>query len=241
MRKSSGRNTMITWNGMQDGCLSAPAKFSRPKALHRTRSRRQARRVMCSCVLAKTTMSSLSVLKSRAERPGPGLGPVASRMVEHVAGLVLVGRELVNESNFKILVGVDGSGRSRNAIEALRTNFNLDEAQVTLMHVIEKPWLRLSLEPDEPEAEKLFGSELRREAEQIIEDARALLGASEVSTEARIEEGIPGNELLHEAEIGDYDLAVVGATGISDLKHTMLGSVAFKVAWTAPCPVAVAR
>jgi universal stress protein A len=179
--------------------------------------------------------------QSRAERPGPGLGPVASRIVEHVAGLVLVGRELVNESNFKILVGVDGSGRSRNAIEALRTNFNLDEAQVTLMHVIEKPWLRLSLEPDEPEAEKLFGSELRREAEQIIEDARALLGASEVSTEARIEEGTPGNELLHEAEIGDYDLAVVGATGISDLKHTMLGSVAFKVAWTAPCPVAVAR
>jgi nucleotide-binding universal stress UspA family protein len=193
--------------------------------------------------------------QSRAERPSPGLGPIASRIVEHVAGIALVGRELVNDSNFKILVGVDGSSKSRNALEALRTNFNLDGSQVTLMHVVEKPWLRLSLEqewyaelqraygesPEEPEAEKLFASELRLEAEQIIEDARQRLEASEVSTEARIEEGIPGNELLHEAEIGGYDLVALGATGVSDLKHTMLGSVAFKLASYAPCSVAVVR
>jgi nucleotide-binding universal stress UspA family protein len=123
------------------------------------------------------------------------------------------------------------------------------------MHVVEKPWLRLSLEqewhaelqraygesPEEPEAEKLFASELRLEAEQIIEEARQRLEASQVSTEARIEEGIPGNELLREAEIGDYDLVVLGATGVSDLKHTMLGSVAFKLASYAPCSVAVVR
>jgi nucleotide-binding universal stress UspA family protein len=194
--------------------------------------------------------------QGRAERPSPGLGPIASRVVEHVAGIAFVGRELVNDNNFKILVGVDGSARSRNAIEALRTNFNLDGALVTLMHVIEKPWLRLNLEqewyaelqrafsaesPEKAEAEELFGPELRLEAEQIIEDARQMFEASEVSTEARIEEGIPGTELLHEAEIGDYDLAVLGATGVSDLKHTMLGSVAFKLASYAPCSVAVVR
>jgi nucleotide-binding universal stress UspA family protein len=194
--------------------------------------------------------------QGRNERPSPGLGPIASRVVEHVAGTVLVGRELANESNFKILVGVDGSARSRNAIEALMSNFNLEGAQVTLMHIIEKPWLRLNLEqewyaelqrayaaesPEKAETEELFGTELRREAEEIIEDARDMLRASEVSTEARSEEGIPGNELLHELEIGDYDFAVVGATGVSDLKHTMLGSVAFKLAWTAACSVAVVR
>ena len=194
--------------------------------------------------------------QGRTERPSPGLGPVASRVVEHVGGTVLVGRELVNESNFKILVGVDGSARSRNAIEALMTNFNLDGAQVTLMHVMEKPWLRLNLEqewyaelqraygaeyPEKAETEELFGTELRREAEQIIDEARKMFEASGIATEARIEEGGPGNELLHETEIGDYDLAVMGATGVSDLKHTMLGSVAFKLAWTAPCSVAVVR
>jgi nucleotide-binding universal stress UspA family protein len=195
-------------------------------------------------------------VQSRTERAGPGLGPVASRVVEHVNGIALVGRELASEGSFKILVGVDGSARSRNAIEALRTNFNLDGAQVTLMHVIEKPWLRLTLDDvsylelqrpfgkprEEPEAEQLFGAELRREANQIIEEARELLGTSgTVATEARIEEGIPGHELLREAESGEYDLAVLGATGVSDLKHTMLGSVAFKLAWDAPCSVAVVR
>jgi nucleotide-binding universal stress UspA family protein len=194
--------------------------------------------------------------QGRTERPSPGLGPVASRVVEHVGGTVLVGRELVNQSNFKILVGVDGSARSRNAIEALMTNFNLDGAQVTLMHVIEKPWLRLNLEqewyaelqrayaaesPEKAEAEELFGAELRREAEEIVDEARGMFEASGIATEGRIEEGIPGNELLHETEIGDYDLAIMGATGVSDLKHTMLGSVAFKLAWTATCSVAIVR
>ena len=194
--------------------------------------------------------------QGRTERPSPGLGPVASRVVEHAGGTVLVGRELVNESNFKILVGVDGSARSRNAIEALMTQFDLDDAQVTLMHVVEKPWLRLNLEqewyaelqraysaesPEKAETEELFGTELRREAEQIIDEARQMLEASGIPTEGRIEEGIPGNELLHEIEIGDYDLAVIGATGVSDLKHTLLGSVAFKLAWTAPCSVAIVR
>lgn len=194
--------------------------------------------------------------ESGLDQPSPGLGPVASRIVEHTSGVALVGRRLVNESNFKILAAVDGSKISRNAIEALRVNFNLADAQITLMHVIEKPWLRLGFDeewyeelerayaevPEEPEEEKLFGEELRLEAEQIIEDARELLASSRVlSTEARIEEGIPGNELLREAEIGNYDLIVTGATGASDLKHTVLGSVAFKLASYAPCSVAVVR
>jgi nucleotide-binding universal stress UspA family protein len=34
---------------------------------------------------------------------------------------------------------------------------------------------------------------------------------------------------------------VVGATGASDLKHRMLGSVSFKIAWDSPCSVLIAR
>jgi len=33
--------------------------------------------------------------QSGGERPSPGLGPVASRIVEHVSGIVLVGRRLL--------------------------------------------------------------------------------------------------------------------------------------------------
>jgi nucleotide-binding universal stress UspA family protein len=120
---------------------------------------------------------------------------------------------------------------------------------------MEKPWLRLGLDQgwydefersyadtrEEPESEKLFEKELRVEAEQIVQAARARLQGRCLSIENRITEGNPANEILEQAEIGEYDLVVLGATGASDLKHTMLGSVSFKVASYAPCSVAVIR
>jgi nucleotide-binding universal stress UspA family protein len=193
--------------------------------------------------------------QSGAERASPGLGPVASRVVEHSSGIVLVGRPLVNENNFRILVGVDGSTSSENALELLSTSFQLSEADVTLIHVVEKPWLRLGLDQgwydefersyaetsEEPANERVFETELRSEAQQIVERARARLRDRCLGIEARIMDGNPANEILEQAEIGDYDLVVIGATGASDLKHTMLGSVSFKLASYAPCSVAVIR
>jgi len=140
-------------------------------------------------------------------------------------------------------------------MEALGRSFHIRDAEITLMHVVEKPWLRLGLEQewysdfehsygevsDQPEGERLFGKELWSEAEQIVEAMRERLSRRCLSIETRIMEGNPANELLRQAEIGEYDLAVLGATGSSDLKHTMLGSVSFKPASYAPCSVAVIR
>ena len=193
--------------------------------------------------------------QSGGERPSPGLGPVASRIVEHVSGIVLVGRRLLNEKNFRVLIGVDGSASSENAVEAFTTSFRARDADITLMHVVEKPWLRLGMEQEWyaeferpygeaselPEGEMLFGKELQSEAEQIVEDLRQRLSRRCSSIETRIMDGNPATELLRQSEIGEYDLAVVGATGASDLKHTMLGSVSFKLASYAPCSVAVIR
>jgi nucleotide-binding universal stress UspA family protein len=192
--------------------------------------------------------------QSQSERSSPGLGPVASRIVEHVSGIVMVGRRLLNEKSFRVLVGVDGSASSANALDTLVESFRLRDAEVTVMHVVEKPWLRLDLveeghaefelpyrTSERPEMDRLFGKELWTEAEQVIEDARTRLVRGGCSIESQIVEGNPANELLSQAEIGEYDLAVIGATGASDLKHTLLGSVSFKLASYAPCSVAVIR
>ena len=56
-----------------------------------------------------------------------------------------------------------------------------------------------------------------------------------------IRDGNPGTEILGEAESGEYDLIVLGSTGMSGLKHQMLGSVSAKVAAQAPCSVAVVK
>jgi nucleotide-binding universal stress UspA family protein len=185
---------------------------------------------------------------SRTERPSPGLGPVASRILERTSGVVLIGRELSNERNFRILAAVDGSASAENALDTLMSHFRIDNAEITLIHVIEKPWLRLGLEEtpstdlaDASENEQLFAGELREEAAEILENARARLAGRPGSIETLVVDGNPATELLRQAEIGEYDLAIVGATGVSDLKHTLLGSVSFKLASYAPCSVAVVR
>jgi nucleotide-binding universal stress UspA family protein len=75
--------------------------------------------------------------KGRDARSELGLGPVASRLVEHATGCVLVGREPRGEKGVRILVPVDGSDGCRQALDALSSFFDLASADVTLLHVIE--------------------------------------------------------------------------------------------------------
>lgn len=189
--------------------------------------------------------------RGRYQSPNLGLGPIASRVVEHAAGTVLVARELTAESNFRVLVGFDGSTASRRALSTVCACFNVDEAEITLLHVKETPWVHLGLDREwfeypgsifeETSPENQLGEGLQREAEDLLEDARARLEKYNYSVISIIEEGNPATVILGEAENGGYDLIILGATGSRDAKHSMLGSVSAKVAWQAPCSVAVIK
>jgi nucleotide-binding universal stress UspA family protein len=177
-----------------------------------------------------------------------GLGPVASRLVEHAVGCVLVGREPPGDKGIRILMPVDGSAGSEQALDTLSSFFDLESAEVTLLHVLETHWL-----PQDPQREPLedtdlesreagqLSAELRREAEQLLAEARARVFEHHPAVTTSIRDGNPGNEILSEADQGDYDLVVVGATGASDMKHSILGSVSSKIAWSAPCSVLLVR
>jgi nucleotide-binding universal stress UspA family protein len=179
------------------------------------------------------------------------LGPVASRVIEHAPGTVLVARELISESNPRILLGVDGSMASKNALNSMLSCFNLTSAEITLIHVIEMPWIHIGLDQDwlvdseemmnfnDPEIK--LEQELRSEAEDLVERIRARLERYSCSVMTLIEEGNPATEILGEAERGEYDLIILGATGLADTKHAFLGSVSAKVARQAPCSVAVVK
>ncbi len=179
-----------------------------------------------------------------------GLGPAASRVVEHAQAPVLVARELRSEGGVRVLIAADGSTASLHAIETLRALFDLRGAEVCIMHVAETPWIQFGLEEDwvtyseEAQDESEAGAlekELVREAEAVVEQARDLLQIGSLSITTRIDEGNPANEVLSEADRGQYDLIVTGATGVRDLKHTMLGSVSAKIASCAPCSVLIVR
>ena len=185
------------------------------------------------------------------ERTQPGLGPVSASLVENVRANLMVGRELTNDKFFRVLVALDTSEASFNALQSLPALLDGTAFEVTLMHVIELPWARLDLPQDwseyEPDASEIsdyqrdLENELCRAADQVMSRGRNFLEARDISATEIVDEGDPALELVSHAEEGGYDLIVTGATGSSDVKHALLGSVSSKLAWNAPCSVLVVR
>jgi nucleotide-binding universal stress UspA family protein len=180
-----------------------------------------------------------------------GIGPVASRVVEHGSGMVLVARKLSSESNWRVLLTVDSSASSTQALSVIARYFNPDSLEVTVMHVVETPWVHFGLDRkvfdypgdafDKVDPEIQFELGMEREADRVVETAEQQLEGYVLGLKSIIREGNPGTEILGEAETGEYDLIVIGAAGSSDFKHQMLGSVSAKVAAQAPCSVAVVK
>ncbi len=194
----------------------------------------------------------VTVVGATSHRAGNmnGLGPVASRVVEHANGSTLVARNSRPSTGTRILVAVDGSEGSYRALDRMAELMDLSEASITLLHVTETPWLHLGTDQEwfgyEEEEEEAIDPaaqlerEFVREADEILANARERLPAR-ASVETLVYEGLPADEILSEAERGDYDLVVIAASGSHDLKHRMLGSVSSKVAWNAPCSVLLIR
>jgi nucleotide-binding universal stress UspA family protein len=187
-------------------------------------------------------------------RSKPGLGPVASSVVAAAPGAVLIGRELSEEGRqWRILAAVDGSLASERALDVMASSLQTGEAEITLLSVAETPWVHLGLERDwfdyPPDVTDLGGSssdltfkeELQREATSVVEHARRQLERHGLSATLMITEGDPALEILSEAERGEYDLIVIGATGEDDLKHDLLGSVSTKVTQAALCSTLVVK
>ncbi|MDX2029746.1 MAG: universal stress protein [Blastocatellia bacterium] len=186
------------------------------------------------------------------ERGKVGLGPVAARVVANAPNAVLIGRETdAGRNSLRILAATDGSLASEHALRSMAGFFHMEGAEITLIHIVETPWIHLGLEQDwfgrpgnlfarsDPEAQ--IDHELRMEAEDVLVESQRLLEGLSLSAETIVEEGDPALEILSEAEKGEYDLIVLGAAGEQGLKHQMLGSVSTKVAQNAPCSVFVAR
>ena len=184
-------------------------------------------------------------------RSKPGLGPVASRVVAAAPGAVLIGRELSEEGRqWRILAAVDGSLASERALEVMASSLQIREAEITLLSVVETPWVNLGLDREwfdyptdlnGPPLDRSFKDELRHEANVVVESARRRLERDGLSATVMIAEGDPALEILSEAERGEYDLIVIGATGEADLKHNLLGSVSTKVAHAALCSTLVVK
>ena len=137
-----------------------------------------------------------------------------------------------------ILVAVDGSPASAQAVEQAVDLARSEGARLTLISVAELPRWRFSGFPfvvPFPDTPTLI-----RQAEAVVERAEALVpDGVPVSTIVRW--GPVVTEILKRIRSGEHDLVVLGSRGLGPAGALLLGSVSRAVLARSPVPVLVTR
>lgn len=140
----------------------------------------------------------------------------------------------------KILVAIDFSPESREALRVAATMAAGSQAELLLLHVWEGTTYTFS--PNFAIPGNVV-DDLVAEAEHGLADwkHRAVeIGAPRVASQ--VVSGVAWDRIVETAKADpSYDLIVIGTHGRTGLSHVVMGSVAEKVVRHAPCPVLVVR
>ena len=132
----------------------------------------------------------------------------------------------------RILVPVDGSGASDQAVRFAAILADATGASVDILHV---SYFDSSTDADEvswlPEC---VAGPIGPEAEKILEGAKRLIPEAVLT-------GSPAQTILDFAEERRSDLIVVGSRRLDALHAALLGSVSTQVLYEAKCPVTVVK
>jgi nucleotide-binding universal stress UspA family protein len=145
----------------------------------------------------------------------------------------------------RIVVGVDGSPGSLEALRWALAEAGLRGAEVRVVHAwmvplidaVPEPWAIGSptLGPSEDQVHEHLEAAARKVLDASMEEARPADPGVEI--EGELAEGRPAAALLAAAQ--DADLLVVGSRGRGGFAGLLLGSVSAQCVHHAPCPVVV--
>lgn len=144
-----------------------------------------------------------------------------------------------------VLVGMDGSEDSFQAVRFLRSFALPRQTKVRLLSVVE----RLRYPTTAPQALrgqlvrmlKELEAERRGELDKVLERAAAELDDTITRVTRYTPTGNPAEEIVATANDFDTDLVVVGARGLGGMARVLLGSVSEKVLHHARCPVLIVK
>lgn len=164
------------------------------------------------------------------------LGSVAEMVIRHAPCPVLTARGLGEPRPFShILVPVDFSPRSRDAVALAARLVAPGGAGITLLHVVELPVSWGELRPIE-----VYHDLDTRGAARLDAWVKELAASVQVPIRIQIRIGGAGAQLMAALDADhSFDLVVMGSHGRTGLKRMALGSVAEKTVRHAHCPVLV--
>jgi nucleotide-binding universal stress UspA family protein len=203
-----------------------------------------------------TTMSPAAVAIAEAARDGDEivvgatghngfmdgmLGSVAINVVHrsHVPVIVVPAKPVADAGPMmrKIVVGLDGSPGSLQALEWAYGQAVLSGAELTAVHGWIYPYPGARTSVSEPRTQMQLDA--MEELKSSLESLGPRLTGGTIHIHAKLVEQSAAESLLEEAK--DADLLVVGSRGRGALRSSLLGSVTHTVAQHAPCPVVVIR
>ncbi len=127
----------------------------------------------------------------------------------------------------KILVSVDGSKNSKQALEKAKGLANLSEGEVLILHVINdtvnNPYLALN------DYKKAIDNAFVEQGDIILNEAKELFADTNIEVKTLLEHGDPGKVIIDISEKENVDLIIMGSRGLNPLSRMMLGSVSNKV------------
>jgi nucleotide-binding universal stress UspA family protein len=138
----------------------------------------------------------------------------------------------------RILVPIDFSESSSEAVELAITIARTFKARIELLHVFVEPVYALPA-PIEVVTFPIDMERIYSEVERLLTRDRERVRAAEVDCESVTLTGRPHAEIVAYALKSEADLVVMGTHGRGGLGHAILGSVAERVVHKAPCPVLV--
>lgn len=130
----------------------------------------------------------------------------------------------------RILVPLDFSGKSRQALAFAVPIAQKFSAKIILLHVL--PAAKKKATPDQVAAQ-------RNRAEQRIRETAAAILPPGLLAEALVQPGVPAAEIIAVAAKLNVDLIAVATGGGSGLRRLIRGSTADRVLGGAACPVLV--
>jgi nucleotide-binding universal stress UspA family protein len=169
------------------------------------------------------------------------LGSVAMSVVHrsHVPVIIVPAKPVaeIGPTMKKIVVGVDGSPASLQALEWAYNEALVSGAELTAVHGWIYPYSGAHTSVSEPRTQMQLDA--MEELKASLESLGPRLSGGSLHVHARLVEQSPAEALLEESK--DADLVVVGSRGRGAVRSTLLGSVSRTVAQHATCPVAVIR
>lgn len=135
----------------------------------------------------------------------------------------------------KILLAIDGSDNSYEAVRALKCLRRAE--QLIVLHVmnVTRPAYPMMMPEVADELYRMTEQSMREDAERLLDRVKSLLPPHTGPSTTRLEVGSPADSIVELAKHEQVDLIVMGARGVGPIKERLLGSVAHRVLTSASC------